>query len=238
MKKPFIFLVLIPLLLVSCKKDPEPQPEEIRAYVSIVSLIRETFALTWVVDDIEVQDEQGYGSRLLGAVLLESDSEEISFTAKNSDTGAQIESLLLTMEKDKQYLIVLYGSADDPVLAFQEVESTRPQDGNVKFHFLHAASSLDSIDVYMGGTEVEDRVVEDLSFTEFSGYFEVLDYEARNSVVVSVHGDVYDPEKEILSYEYNDLIASNISYFSVLAYTIGDPLDSEPKLWLYDLISQ
>jgi hypothetical protein len=190
------------------------------------------------VDDVEVQDEQDYGSRLLGAVLLESDSEEISFTAKNSDTGAQIESLLLTMEKDKQYLIVLYGSADDPVLAFQEVESTRPQDGKVKFHFLHAASSLDSIDVYMGGTEVEDKVVEDLSFTEFSGYFEVPDYEARSSVVVSVHGDVYDPEKEILSYEYNDLIASNVSYFSVFAYAIGDPLDSEPKLWLYDLISQ
>ena len=238
MKKLFIFLVSVPLLLVSCKKDPEPEPDEIRAYVSIVSLIRETFTLTWVVDDVEVQNEQDYGSRILGAVLLESVSEEISFTAKNSDTGAQIESLLLTMEEDKQYLIVLYGSADEPVLAFQEVESTRPQDGSVKFRFLHAATSLDSIDVYMGGTDVEDKVVEDLSFSEFSGYFEVPDYEARNSVVVSVHGDVYDPEKEILSYEYNDLIASNVSYFSVFAYTIGDPLDSEPKLWLYDLISQ
>ena len=87
-------------------------------------------------------------------------------------------------------------------------------------------------------TSKKRKVVEDLSFSEFSGYFEVLDYEARNSVVVTVHGDAYDPEKEILSYEYNDLIASNVSYFSVLAYTIGDPLDSEPKLWLYDLISQ
>ena len=235
MKKLFIILVSIPLLLASCKKDPEPQPEEIRSYVSIVSLIRETFALTWVVDEVEIQDEQDYGSRILGAVLIESDSEEISFTAKNTNTGSQIESLLLTMEKDKFYQIVLYGSADEPVLYLQEVETTRPQDGRVKFQFLHAATSLDSIDVYMGGTEAEDKVVNDLSFSEYSDYFEVPDYLARNSVTVAVHGDAYDPEKEVLNYEYNDLIVSGANYLSVIGYATGDPIDSAPKLWLYDL---
>ena len=224
--------------MASCKKDPVEQPEEIRSYVSIVSLLKEHFTITWVVDGTEVPDEQAYGSRILGAVLLQSDTEEISFTAKNESTGSQIESLLLTMDKDKHYLIVLYGSAEEPLLDFQEAEITRPQSGNVIFQFLHAVPSADSIDVYMGSTEADDRVVSDLSFTEYSEYFEVFDYKARQSVTLSVHGDVYDPGKEVLSYEYNDLIVSNTIYFSVLGYAIGDPDDTELKLWLYDLPSQ
>ena len=235
MKKLFIFFVFIPLLLASCKKDPEPQPIEIRSYVSIISLLREPFAVTWVVDGVEVPDNQDYGSRILGAVLLDIQTEEISFTAKNSDTGAQIESLLLTMEMNEHYLIVLYGYAEEPVLDFQELVSTAPQSGHVKFLFLHAATSLDSVDVYIGGTEVDDRVITDMHFTEYSDYFEVNDYEARTSVTVSEHGDIYDPEKELLNYEYNDLIVSEANYFSVIAYAIGDTLDSELKLWLYDL---
>ncbi|TFH25125.1 MAG: hypothetical protein E4H10_09725 [Bacteroidia bacterium] len=235
MKKLFIFFIFIPLLLASCKKDPEPQPVEIRSYCSIISLLKEPFGLTWEVDGVEVPKEQTYGSRILGAVLLDTQTEEISFTAKNYDTGSQIESLLLTMEMNEHYLIVLYGSAEEPVLDFQKLVSTAPQFGHVKFLFLHAATSLDSVDVYIGGTEVGNRVVTDIHFTEYSDYFEVNDYEARTSVTVSEHGDIYDPEKELLNYEYNDLIVSEANYFTVVAYAIGDPLDSELKLWLYDL---
>jgi len=238
MKKLFIFFVFIPLLLASCKKDPEPQPVEIRSYVVITSLLKEAFDVSWDVDGVVVPVDQEYGSRILGAVLLTTDTEEISFTAKNADSGSLIESLLLTMDKDTYYLIVLYGSAEEPVLAIQELETTGPYTGEVKFQFLHAATTLDSVDVYMGGIEAEDREVTDLSFTEFSEYFEVSEYRARNSVTVTIHGDAYDPDKEILNYEYNDLILPNTSYLSVIAYASGDPLESEFKLWLYDLPTQ
>jgi hypothetical protein len=235
MKKLLFLIVLLPLLLVSCKKDPEPQPVELRSYVSILSLLREPFPAGWVVDGIQVPDEQPYGSRILGAVILEENFEEISFTATNFESGSQIESLLLSMDKDKHYLIILYGSADEPSLIYQEVESARPQPDRVNFQILHAATTADSVDVYMGGTDPDNRVVTDLSYTEFSGYFEVNDYEARASVTLAIHGDVYDPEKELLNYAYNDLIVSNINYLSVLGYAVGDPLDTELKLWLYDL---
>ncbi len=238
MKKLLLFFVLFPLLLVSCKDDPDPLPEEIRSYCSILNLLREPFTIGWEVDGIEVRDEQFYGSRIVGAVLLEADTEEISFTATNFDTGSQIESLLLSMDKDKHYLIILYGSADEPSLVYQEVETARPQPAHVKFLFLHTATDLDSVDIYMGGTEVDDRVVTDMNYTEFSGYFETNDYVARSLVKVTEHSDLYDPEKELLSYEYNDLIATNTNYLSVVAYVTGDPVDSELKLWLYDLPTQ
>jgi len=238
MKKQFIFFIFIPLLLVSCKKDPEPQPVEIRAYASIISLLREPFAVTWVVDGVVVPDEQAYGSRIMGGILLEGATEEISFTAENSDNGAQIESLLLTMDRDKDYLVVLYGSAEEPLMEFQELETSRPEPANVKFLFLHAAASLDSVDIYMGGTEVGNLEVSDLSFSEQSEYFEVSEYNARTSVTVTEHGDVYDPEKELLNYTYNDLIKSNTNYFSVVGNVNGDTADSELKLWLYNLPTQ
>jgi hypothetical protein len=238
MKKQFIFFVLIPLLLASCKKDDDPQPVEIRAYASIISLLREPFAVTWVVDGVEVPDEQAYGSRIMGGILLEGATEEISFTAKNSDTGAQIESLLITMDRDKDYLIVLYGSAEETLMQFQELETSRPEPAHVKFLFLHAAASVDSVDIYMGGTEVGNREVSDLSFSEQSEYFQVSDYNARTSVTVTEHGDVYDPEKELLNYTFNDLIVSNAIYFSVLGHANGDPEDSDLKLWLFDLPTQ
>jgi hypothetical protein len=238
MKKLLLILVLVPLLLASCKKDPEDQPVEIRSYVMIYSLLKEPFTLTWSADGVEVPDAQDYGSRILGAVLLEEMTEEISFTVKNSGSGELIESLLLTMEMNKYYLIILYGTADEPILEVQEHDYSRPESGYVRFQFLHAAASLDSVDVYMGGTEASDRKVTDLSFAEFSDNFQVLDYVVRNSVVVAVHGDTYDPEKEVLNYEYNDLIVSNTNYLSVIGYATGDPLDTELKLWLYDLPTQ
>ncbi len=235
MKKLLLIFVLIPMVIGSCKKDPEPQPEEIRSFVSILSLVKQNDNITWLVDGIEVPAEQAYASRILGAVLLDTDSEEISFTAENSTTGSQIESLLLDMEKDKHYLIVLYGTADEPILEIQDIEFVQPQSGHDRFQFLHASSTVDSVDIYMGGTEAADRVVTDVDYTEFSGYFEVVDHKARTSVTVAIHDEAYDPENEILNYDYNDLIVSEASYLTVLAYAIGDPADTEPKLWLYDL---
>jgi len=235
MKKLLLSLVLIPLVLASCNKDPEPQPEEIRSYCSILSLVKQDDNITWVVDGIAVQDEQVYGSRILGAVLLDTDVEEISFTAENSSSGSIIESVLLTMEKDKHYLILLYGTADDPLLEVKELESIQPQSGYIRFQFLHASPDVDSVDVFMGSTEVDDRVVSDLSFGEFSEAFEVIDYKARSSVTVATHDETYDPENEILYYDYNDLLVSGATYLSILAYEIGDPDDTEAKLWLYDV---
>lgn len=235
MKKLLLSLILIPLVLVSCKKDPEPQPEEIRSYCSIISLVKQQDNISWVVDEVEVNNEQVYGSRILGAVLLDTEIQEISFTAENSNTGSVIESLLLTMEKDKHYLILLYGTADDPILEVKEAESDQATSGHIRFQFLHASPDVDSMDVFMGGTEVDDRVLTDLSFGEFSESFEVVEYKARASVTLAIHDETFNPENEILNYDYNDLLVSDASYFSVLAYEIGDPADTVPKLWLYDL---
>jgi len=204
----------------------------------IHSLLKESFTLTWSADGVEVLDEQDYGSRILGAVLLEGVTEEISFTARNSESGELIESFLLDLEMNKYYLIILYGTAIEPILVIQELDTTRPQSDHVGFQFLHAATTLDSVDIYMGGTEAGDRKVTDLSNTEFSENFQVPDYVARTSITVAIHGETYDQEKEVMNYENNYNIVTNTNYLSVIGYAIGDPQDTELKLWLYDLPTQ
>ncbi len=231
---------LLPLLLItftilgSCKKDPVPV--EIRSYVLIHSLLKDSFALTWSADDVDVPYEQDYGDRILGAVLIDDVHEEIFFAVKNADSGELIETFLLDMEMNTYYLVILYGTADDPILVVEELDTSRPQDGYAGFRFLHVVPTLDSVDVYMGGTELTDRKVTDMSYTEFSDRFEVYDYVARTSVIVAIHGDTYDPDKEVLNDTYIDPpVLAGFNYLSILGYAVGDTADTDLKLWLYDL---
>ena len=59
MKKVLLYIVLTTLVLSSCKKDPEPQPEEIRSYCSILSLVKQNDNITWVVDGVDGSRRSG-----------------------------------------------------------------------------------------------------------------------------------------------------------------------------------
>lgn len=234
MKKLFILSILFPLVFLSCNKDPEPEPEVIRAYCYLHHFVPGLESVTWVVDDIEVPDDQVYAALLPGSIVLEAASEEISFIVKNPGTGVVLESRDLLLEKDKYYTVIVCGSKEDPMLLFQEIETTRPQSGQVKFQVLHAATGQNSIDVYMGGTTPDKRAVSELDFLSLSDPFEVQDYDARAAITVSAHSEEYNQDSVLLTSVYNDLVVSGASYLSVVAPYTFDPL-SELTFWLYDL---
>ena len=234
MKKPYILSILFSLAIFSCDKEPEPVPEVIRAYCYLYQFVPGLEKVTWEVDDIVVPTNQIYASFLPGAVILESASEEILFTVKHTGTGEILKSRLFTLEEDKDYNVIISGAELDPVLLIQEIETTRPQSGKVKIQMLHAAIFQDSIDVYMGGTTPDKRVVTDMDFKELSDPFEVYDFDVRASITVSVHDETYNQDNLLLTSVYNDLIISNTNYLFVLAPSTIDPL-SKLTLWLYDL---
>ncbi|MCK4881015.1 MAG: DUF4397 domain-containing protein [Bacteroidales bacterium] len=234
MKKLFILSILFPLVFLSCNKDPEPEPEVIRAYCYLHHFVPELESVTWVVDDIETPDDLIYGGLIPGAVVLEAASEEISFIVKNSETGEVLESRVLLLEEDKYYKVIICGSKEDPLLLFQEVETSRPQSGQVKFQILHAAPGQDSIDVYMGGTSPDKRVISELDYKELSDPFEVQDYDVIAAITISIHSEEYNQDSVLLTSIYNDLIVSGASYLAVVAPYTFDPL-SELTFWLYDL---
>lgn len=236
MKKLLSISILFSLFFISCNNDPDPDPnpEEIRSYINIYHLITGLDGVYWEVDEVEVTNKHTYGSILPGSVILDSEIEEVLFTFKHPVSKAVLDSHWLVLEKDKNYTIILMGTVADPLLLFQEVETTRPQSGQVKFEFLHAAPEEDSIDVYMGGNSMEKRVVTDVDFGERTDIFEVKDSDVRAAIIVSIHDSVYNQDNVLLSSIYNEEVKSGASYLSILAPSTFDP-ESELSFWLYDL---
>ena len=229
-----LFFILISMGVSSCNNDPEPgpSPEEDRAYVTLYNFLYEPFEVKWEVDEVEMQDNLSYGTIITGGVLLDDNSAEILFVVKNGSSGTYLESQNLNMTKDKNYLAVVYGTAENPVLLCQELETEPPTSGHINFRFLHATVGEDPVDIYMGGTSPEKQILTGLSYGDISEYDEVSEYNVRASVIVTLHDTVYKEENELISFEYNDLIQVNSNYLSVIAPSSNNE-PNDLTLWLY-----
>ncbi|MDF1573772.1 MAG: hypothetical protein P1P86_01090 [Bacteroidales bacterium] len=234
MKKLFILSILFSPFLLSCDKEPEPEPEKIRSYCYLYHFVPELGSVIWEIDDIEVPEPKDYSVLLAGSVLLESASEEISFTVKHSGTKEVLVSQLVPMEQDKYYMIIVSGPADAPSLLIREIDTSRPQAGQVRFQAYHAANGQSSIDIYMGGSTPDKRVVSDLNLLSLSESFEVQDFDARAAITFTAHSEEYNQDSVILTSLYNDQIGSGASYLTVLAPFTFEPA-SELTIWLYSL---
>ena len=234
MKKLSILSILFSLLFYSCGEDPVPQPDVIRAYCNLYHFIPEIGSVIWEADEVEVPDESIYAMQFAGSVILESDAEAIAFTVKHSGTKEVLASEIFQLEKDKYYNIIASGSKEDPTLFIREIDTSHPQAGKVKFQLLHSAPEENSIDLYMGGTTPEKRVVSDLDYLNLTDPFEVLDIDARIAITVSKHSEEYVQDSVLLSSIYNEDIISGASYLTVVANFTFDP-SSELTFWLYAL---
>ena len=232
MKKLLILSLLLSIVLLSCEEEPEPEPEVIRAYCYLYHFIPEVRSVIWEAAGTEVPDEKVYAFQFAGAVILESESENIPFAVSNNATGELLASETFQLEENKFYNIIACGSIDDPVLLIREIETGQPQAGNVKFNVLHSAAGENSIDVYMGDTTAEKRVVTDLAYLDLTTHFEASDNDARTLVTVLKHSAEYHQDSVLLSSEYNEDFISEASYFSVVApYTYDS--ESDLTFWLY-----
>jgi hypothetical protein len=232
MKKLFILSILFSLFCFSCTDDPEPEPDLIRAYCFLYHFIPELGSVIWDVDEVEVPDESDFAEQFAGSIILDTETEMIAFSVKQPGTNEVLASETFQLEKDKYYTLIASGSADNVTFFIREIDTGRPQGGNVKFQLLHSAPDQNSIDLYMGGTASEKKLVSDLPYLDLTAPFEAKESDARASITVSKHGDEYQQDSVILSSIYNDGIISGASYLSVLANFTHEPA-SDLTLWLY-----
>jgi hypothetical protein len=234
MKKLLILSLILTTFVTSCKKDNEPDPVVIRAYVYLIHVVPGFASVNWVVDGVAVRDAMDYAKYLTGGVILESASDEIEFTVKNPGTGLVLATELLPLEMNKFYTVLFAGTAEEPVLILDEIDTTPPEFQNVKLEFFHAATLHDSIDVYIGDTLQDNKVITNLGFNALSDPFEVSQIDARTAIIVSGHSEEYSQDSVLLNSVNNELIEYGSSYLTVVAPFTYDPMD-ELTLWLYDL---
>lgn len=235
MKKLFILSILFSFVFISCNNEPEPEPEEIRAYCYLYHFIPDLGDILWEVDDHGLPEAQDYAVQFAGSVLLETASEEISFTVRHSGTNEVLISQLFQLEKNKYYNVIVRGSKEDPALLFREIDTTHPQSGKVKFQLLHSLAGQNSIDLYMGGSTPNKKAVSDLAYLSLSDPFEVADYDARAAIIVTAHTEEYNQDSVLLSSIYNEMIVTGANYLSVFAPFSFQPTDTLLTFWLYEL---
>lgn len=234
LKKLFILSFLLSLVLLSCDKEPEPESEPIWAYCNFFHYVPELESVIWEVDEVEVPDAKDYAELFPGSIILDAAVENISFTVKQSGNKEVLATEIFQLEHEKFYNITLCGTTGDPFIFIQEIETSRPGEGMVKFQVFHSAPGQSSIDLYMGGTTADKRVVSDLDAFNFSEPFEAQDFDARATITVSAHSQEYIQDSVLLHSIFNEEISSGASYLGVLAPSTFDP-ESELTLWIYDL---
>lgn len=235
MKKLLILTFVLPVILLSCIKETEPEPEVIRAYCYLYHFIPGLESVVWEAAGSEVPSALFYADAFPGAVILQDDTEEITFTVKRAVTKEELISQVFQLEKDIYYNVVVGGSAEDPELIILEIDTkNHPQTGNVQFQVLHAISGQDSIDVYIGGTTPDKKMVSGLDYFETSDLFETSDYDARSAIVVTKHTEEYQQDSVLLNSIYNEKIASGANHLGVVAPSTFEE-ESDPTIWIYVL---
>jgi hypothetical protein len=222
MKKLIITSLLLSIVVLSCKKESEPEPRVIRAFVYLYNFLPGLEGINWTVDGVEVPEEMYYSKYLNGGVLLDSTSEEIEFFVKNAASGEILASRLLLLEEGKYYSVMFAGTLEDPVLLFYEIDTNMPVANRIKFQIFHAAVIQDSIDIYMGGTSPDKRVVTGLGFNKLTDPFDVIDADAMVNIIATLHSEEYNEENVLLSSQYNGIVVSGASYLGVVAPFTSD----------------
>jgi hypothetical protein len=234
MRKLLILFILLSTLVTSCIKQAEPEPEAIRAYCSLYNFIPGMGSVIWEVDGSEVPDEQIYAELFQGSLILESETDEMVFAVKHPGTREVLVNQLFPLEKDKFYTVIVGGSEDDPTLLINEIETSQPAAGKVKFQVLHAMPDQGPVDLYMGDTTVDKRVLTALEYLDLTDPFEVSDFDARVFIAATAHSEEYDPDSLLIQSEYNDQVISGASYLTVLAHETWIT-ESDLTFWLYSL---
>ena len=129
MKKIFAPFILLSVFLISCDKDPEPESEVIRSYCNLHHFVPDVESVIWEINGEELPDVQPYSELFRSSVVLEETSEEIEFILKNSEGSEVLITRQLLLEQDKYYNIIVSGSTEDPVLHFEELDTSQPQAG-------------------------------------------------------------------------------------------------------------
>jgi len=212
---PFLFIFVF---LTGCLEDPDPLPQTIDTYQYYYNYITEAFDLQWEIDGEVIGSGHTYGIPAEGVIQLDQVEQEVLFQTRNPDTGLMLDSLSYMLYENGFYMLAQLGSEQEPHLLCKALDSRPPASGRIKYHFMHAAASMDPVDIYIGGDQPEDKVLSGLDYSSVSEYLETTEERLWTAILVTPANTLPD-DSTILSYTVNTLFQIGRTYLCTIGHS-------------------
>lgn len=217
-KKIFIPLLVIFIVLPGCIKDPDPQPQTINTYQSYYNYLMEPYGVQWEIDDEIIGTGHAYGNPAQAEATLDQVEQNVLLRTRDSDSGMLIDSLTCSLVENGAYMVAILGNEEEPYLLCEQMDLRFPSSGMTKVRFLHAAASMGPIDIYIGGDLPENKVYSGESFTNLSQYLEFSEMELWEAVIVTP-ANTLPADSAIISYTANTVFRTGSVYHCIIGHT-------------------
>lgn len=217
-KKIAPLFLFISILLPGCLEDPDPLPQTIDTYQYYYNYVTEAFDLQWEIDGEVIGSGHTYGIPAEGVILLDQVEQEVLFQTRNPDTGVMLDSLSHLLYENGFYMLAQLGSEQEPHLLCKALDTRPPTSGRIKYHFMHAAASMDPVDIYIGGDQPEDKVLSGLDYTSVSEYLETTEERLWTAILVTP-ANTLPTDSTILSYTVNTLFQIGRTYLCTIGHS-------------------
>ena len=209
-------LLVLLISLQGCLKEPEPGPQTKNTFQYYYNYLTEDYDLQWQIDGVIVSSDHTYGVPDRGQLVIDSAEQEVLIRVKNSDSGELVDSLSCLLYENGSYMLAQLGNEEEPYLLCELMDTRMPTLGSVKLRFMHAASTMGPVDIYIGGDLPEYKVLSSVDYTSVTEYLE-LSLEALWNAVTVTPANTLPADSTILSYKANTIFQPGWVYLCVIA---------------------
>lgn len=230
-----LFFFSLPIFFAtSCTPETDP-PEKLSAYITLYNFLADTNSVIWTIDGITAPIEMGYSDVAPGALHLEDSIQDVSIIVRSALNGRFLVNRHVSLYTGETYRFVLLGSMDFPVFQVLTDNTSRPASGKIRIQYLQGTTLQNTVDIYMGGSGTEQKLVSALDYSEYSESFEIDDDFFRDSILVTKASDIFQEENLLVNFQDENFFLTHASYFSVFAPATPDAADAPFKLWFQQL---
>jgi hypothetical protein len=226
MNKYHIIPIVLLVLLAACTKEPESlTPDPIKSYFIIYNFLAEPYDVIWEIDEKVIVAVHPYGTPFLEFSSMESEVQDVRFTAKEAGGDRIIKSVIHQAEQHVYYTVFLLGNETDSYILIEPIELEKPSLGQVKLRFMHTAMELGPLDLYIGGSTPDNKALSNIQFAKLTEYLEASQENLWEDLFVTPF-NVAPEDSTILRYSANNVFLPNQVYMGVLGHTTSSTTSS------------
>ncbi|MEN8203238.1 MAG: hypothetical protein ABFS28_11630 [Bacteroidota bacterium] len=227
------FVLILSIILPGCLNEPDPPlPDSIRSYFILYNFLSESYDVHWDINEIGVESSQAYGLHLPGFSTLEEIKEDVLFSVKEAGSMRVIRSDTFTMEQNHYYIVSIMGTEQEPYILFEPMDLDAPSTGMVRLRLMQTAMEMGPVDLYIGGSTPDHKVISGIAYTDISDYIEASEEELWEAIIITPFG-ISPADSTILLFTANDVFTPNYVYLGVVGHVTNSP-SSTLHLLLYD----